>query len=88
MIAYLRDFGLNFRFLAESFETSVAWDSVMVPYRHAPAPCVSLTAAAAPLQPLCNNVRERIKNAAAARGVTTQPFISCRVTQVRPLVGT
>lgn len=25
MIAYLRDFGMNFHFIAESFETSVPW---------------------------------------------------------------
>jgi alkyldihydroxyacetonephosphate synthase len=30
MIAYLRDFGFNFRFMAESFETSVPWDNVGV----------------------------------------------------------
>jgi hypothetical protein len=29
MIAYLRDFGFNYSFLAESFETSVPWDSVL-----------------------------------------------------------
>lgn len=30
MIAYLRDFGLNYNFVAESFETSVPWDQVLV----------------------------------------------------------
>lgn len=29
MIAYLRDFGFNFKFIAESFETSVPWDHVL-----------------------------------------------------------
>jgi len=29
MIAYLRDFGFEFSFIAESFETSVPWDSVL-----------------------------------------------------------
>jgi len=29
MIAYLRDFGMNFQFIAESFETSVPWDRVL-----------------------------------------------------------
>jgi len=30
MIAYLRDFGLNYRFIAESFETSCPWDCVLL----------------------------------------------------------
>ena len=30
MIAYLRDFGFNYCFLSESFETSVPWDNVLV----------------------------------------------------------
>jgi len=30
MIAYLRDFGFNYRFIAESFETSVPWDNVLL----------------------------------------------------------
>jgi alkyldihydroxyacetonephosphate synthase len=29
MIAYMRDFGFEFNFMAESFETSVAWDAVV-----------------------------------------------------------
>lgn len=29
MIAYLRDFGFNYQFMAESFETSVPWDNVL-----------------------------------------------------------
>jgi len=29
MIAYIRDFGMEYSFLAESFETSVPWDSVL-----------------------------------------------------------
>ena len=29
MIAYLRDFGLKYNFIAESFETSVPWDQVV-----------------------------------------------------------
>jgi alkyldihydroxyacetonephosphate synthase len=29
MIAYLRDFGFDYKFLAESFETSVPWDNVL-----------------------------------------------------------
>jgi len=29
MIAYLRDFGYNYRFVAESFETSVPWENVL-----------------------------------------------------------
>jgi len=33
MIAYLRDFGINYTFIAESFETSVPWDAV-VPLCH------------------------------------------------------
>jgi alkyldihydroxyacetonephosphate synthase len=28
VIAYLRDFGLNYGFIAESFETSVSWKNV------------------------------------------------------------
>lgn len=28
VIAYLRDFGLEYGFIAESFETSVAWKNV------------------------------------------------------------
>eukprot|EP00947_MAST-08B_sp_MAST-8B-sp1_P002420 g2420.t1 len=30
MIAYIRDFGLAYNFLAESFETSVPWDNVLI----------------------------------------------------------
>lgn len=30
MIAYLRDFGLDYGFFAESFETSVPWKNVSV----------------------------------------------------------
>jgi len=30
MIAYLRDFGVNFSFIAESFETTVPWSNVMM----------------------------------------------------------
>jgi alkyldihydroxyacetonephosphate synthase len=29
MIAYLRDVGLDYRIVAESFETSVPWDRVI-----------------------------------------------------------
>jgi alkyldihydroxyacetonephosphate synthase len=29
MIAYLRDIGLDYRIVAESFETSVPWDRVI-----------------------------------------------------------
>ena len=29
MIAYLRDFGFQFSFISESFETSVPWDNVL-----------------------------------------------------------
>ena len=29
MIAYLRDIGLDYRIVAESFETSVPWDRVL-----------------------------------------------------------
>jgi len=32
MIAYLRDFGLNFNFLSESFETTVKWSDVTLVY--------------------------------------------------------
>ena len=30
MIAYLRDLGLDYSFVAESFETSVPWSNVLV----------------------------------------------------------
>ena len=30
MIAYLRDFGMNYHFIAESFETSVPWSNVLL----------------------------------------------------------
>jgi alkyldihydroxyacetonephosphate synthase len=32
MIAYLRDFGVGYNFLSESFETSVPWDKVLTVY--------------------------------------------------------
>ncbi len=32
MIAYLRDIGLDYRIVAESFETSVPWDRVIGKY--------------------------------------------------------
>jgi hypothetical protein len=34
MIAYLRDIGLDYRIVAESFETSVPWDRVIGKKKH------------------------------------------------------
>ena len=30
VIAYIRDFSMNYHFVAESFETSVPWDKVSI----------------------------------------------------------
>lgn len=61
MIAYLRDFGFNYSFIAESFETSVPWSNITT---------------------LCEQTKLTIYNAAKQLGVTKQPFVSCRVTQL------
>ena len=60
MIAYLRDFGLNYNFMAESFETSVPWSNVLE---------------------VCTKVKEQIYRSCKEKGVTYNPFVSCRVTQ-------
>jgi len=90
MIAYLRDFGFNFRLLAESFETSVPWDKVKprlsfkitrkshIPFLDTvPLPFVLLFQ----VLPLCQNVKNRIEEDCKECGIMTPPFISCRVTQ-------
>eukprot|EP01006_Ploeotia_vitrea_P036000 TRINITY_DN65957_c11_g2_i1.p2 TRINITY_DN65957_c11_g2~~TRINITY_DN65957_c11_g2_i1.p2 ORF type:complete len:546 (+),score=296.86 TRINITY_DN65957_c11_g2_i1:186-1823(+) len=59
-IALLRDLGVDYCFMAESFETSVPWDSVLE---------------------LCHAVKEKIRQAARARGVTGTPFVSSRISQ-------
>ena len=61
MIAYLRDFGMNYQFIGESFETSCPHENVLA---------------------LCTNVKQMIKDSAKRHGVTKEPFISCRVTQL------
>ena len=61
MIAYLRDFGFNYKFIAESFETSVAWSNVAQ---------------------LCEQTKTTIYTTAKQLGITKQPFVSCRVTQL------
>jgi alkyldihydroxyacetonephosphate synthase len=60
MIAYLRDFGMNYHFIAESFETSVPWSNVLV---------------------VCEKVKLKVVASCKEHGVTTAPFVSCRVTQ-------
>jgi len=60
-IAYIRDWIMNHWLLAESFETSVPWDRVLI---------------------LCANVKRRIGEEHARRGLPGKPFVSCRVTQV------
>lgn len=61
MIAYLRDFGMNYQFIGESFETSCPHENVLA---------------------LCENVKKMIATSAKKNGVTKEPFISCRVTQL------
>lgn len=61
MIAYIRDLGLEYRFLSESFETSVPWKDV---------------------SKLCMRVKKRIVDSCKEKGFKTEPFSSCRVTQV------
>mmetsp|Transcript_81581 Transcript_81581/g.119503 ORF Transcript_81581/g.119503 Transcript_81581/m.119503 type:complete len:622 (+) Transcript_81581:118-1983(+) len=60
MIAYLRDFGMNYHFIAESFETSVPWSNVLM---------------------LCEKVKLKVLTSCKDNGVSTTPFVSCRVTQ-------
>ncbi|MEY3015120.1 MAG: hypothetical protein RIT45_3855 [Pseudomonadota bacterium] len=60
-IAYIRDFVMKYRVIAESFETSVPWSQVLT---------------------LCDNVKRRVYDEHAARGLPGKPFITCRVTQV------
>jgi len=82
MIAYLRDFGFNYSFMAESFETSVPWDNVQPLCVSVKGMCGSRQLAYhhfAVTMMLCT---ERIAKAAKDRGVQGTPFISCRVTQV------
>jgi len=61
MIAYLRDFGVNFSFIAESFETTVPWSNVLM---------------------VCESVKRRVKETCVQAGIKTEPFVSCRVTQL------
>jgi len=61
MIAYLRDFGMNYQFIGESFETSVPHERVLE---------------------TCERTKKRIATAARTAGVQSEPFISCRVTQL------
>ena len=61
MIAYMRDFGMNYQFIAESFETSCPHENVLA---------------------LCEGVKKGIVASAKKHGVSREPFISCRVTQL------
>eukprot|EP01027_Heterolobosea_sp_BB2_P009357 GEZU01013800.1.p1 GENE.GEZU01013800.1~~GEZU01013800.1.p1 ORF type:complete len:635 (+),score=260.36 GEZU01013800.1:46-1950(+) len=60
VIAYLRDYGFEYSFMAESFETSCPWDKV-----------VDLT----------ENVKKRVRESVAARGIKEPPLMCARVTQ-------
>eukprot|EP01091_Cochliopodium_minus_P020029 TRINITY_DN8619_c0_g1_i1.p1 TRINITY_DN8619_c0_g1~~TRINITY_DN8619_c0_g1_i1.p1 ORF type:complete len:613 (-),score=168.47 TRINITY_DN8619_c0_g1_i1:74-1912(-) len=61
MIAYLRDYALNYYYIAESFETSVPWSNV---------------------HQLISGVKKKLIQISKEKGVTKEPFISARVTQL------
>ncbi len=60
-IAYIRDFVMKYKVIAESFETSVPWSQAKT---------------------LCENVKRRVHDEHAARGLPGKPFVTCRVTQL------
>uniref|UniRef100_A0AAQ4R1S2 Alkylglycerone-phosphate synthase n=1 Tax=Gasterosteus aculeatus aculeatus TaxID=481459 RepID=A0AAQ4R1S2_GASAC len=66
VIAYLRDLGMDYYVIGESFETSVPWDSVYYIFR---------------VLDICRNVKARIIRECKDKGVQFQPFSTCRVTQ-------
>ena len=80
MIAYLRDIGLDYRIVAESFETSVPWDRVIGKIL-SKFSSLNRHASCFPSKDLCRNVKKRIITECEKHGVKYPPFSSCRVTQ-------
>ena len=92
MIAYLRDLGFEYKYLGESFETSVPWSKCVVafcrfavdlrlirPLDTLVIPLLSLSSHGEDgrLENLCRNVKDRIVRECKALGIKNTPMV-CR----------